>query len=198
MKNNNMKFWIIVIIIALIAGFVGAFISSGITGNVIKVPDSAKTNDVYTKAEVDNIIANIPGKLANTIDVLNITKRLYTKDIVYKETLFGGYINPDFYGKGKPKTYSVTVGSSQIGVGSFGSDPTINSRSLASIKDYQISVETPDGSAFMNSNNLVLNKNSNQAVYSSDLIQMKSKNGIVWYCRPNNNGIWNCSNSLNA
>ena len=35
MKNNNMKFWIIVIIIALIAGFVGAFLGNSITGNVI-------------------------------------------------------------------------------------------------------------------------------------------------------------------
>ena len=58
-KNNNIKFWVIVIIVALVAGILGAVISNGITGNVIKQSNNpiGKYN-IYTKAEVDNMMKN--------------------------------------------------------------------------------------------------------------------------------------------
>jgi len=85
-KNNNMKFWIIVIVIALIAGFVGAFLGNSITGNVIKQTNNpAGKYQVYTKAEIDYMFNNccsITGKNSQcedtyqgiTIDVFGMTK----------------------------------------------------------------------------------------------------------------------------
>jgi len=55
-NNNNAKFWIIVILVALVAGLLGSFIGGKITGNVIKVNSLSKPyglQEVYTKTEVD-------------------------------------------------------------------------------------------------------------------------------------------------
>jgi hypothetical protein len=61
MKNNNIQFWVIVIIIALIAGVIGSVVGAKISGNAIwaygsKVPYSSNYKQVYTAQEVYNKI----------------------------------------------------------------------------------------------------------------------------------------------
>ena len=71
-KNNNMKFWIIVIIIALIAGFVCAFLGNSITVNVIRqnnnpsgsyriyqVSETYNRSELYTRDQVNAMLNSI-------------------------------------------------------------------------------------------------------------------------------------------
>ncbi len=73
MKNNNIKFWAIVVIVALVAGVLGAVVSNGITGNVISVAKGKAgkvytTSETYSKTETDKRISDaIKNVLDNVI-----------------------------------------------------------------------------------------------------------------------------------
>jgi hypothetical protein len=63
MKNNNIQFWVIVVIVALIAGILGSFVGAKISGNSIALKDINRdtegrvyyTSEVYNKSEVYNM-----------------------------------------------------------------------------------------------------------------------------------------------
>jgi hypothetical protein len=59
MKNNNIQFWVIVIIIALIAGVIGSVVGAKISGNVINVTPTATGTEIYTKGEINQKLAEL-------------------------------------------------------------------------------------------------------------------------------------------
>ena len=59
----NKLLFAFVVIVAFVAGVLGAVVSNSITGNVIKVKqDKGGKFNVYTKAEVDSLMKNLSNK----------------------------------------------------------------------------------------------------------------------------------------
>jgi len=57
------KEWLIVVVVVIVVAVLASLITSNLTGNVIKVPDSTKTNDVYTKTEVDSALSQLNSQI---------------------------------------------------------------------------------------------------------------------------------------
>ena len=58
MANNNFNF-LTVVVVSLVVAVIASLITASITGNVIKVQEKRKGTEVYTKEEIDKLLANI-------------------------------------------------------------------------------------------------------------------------------------------
>lgn len=67
-SKDNSQLWLL-LVVAIVVAVISSFVTVNITGDVIKVKEHRRGSEVYTKLEVDSILANFPpGNIAKSCD----------------------------------------------------------------------------------------------------------------------------------